>query len=453
MRRLAWLGRESSRRAGQTRGGPRRGRLRGAVTGGLAAAVAVVGLVAFATPAFAQDNVITATVSCASPLGSGAQITWTIANGFNLAETGTVTTVTGGLSTLDAPAFSIVASPGQPSQTATLTQTLPAGTTGVITLDVSSTWSNGASETGSGTFDLSMIGCAAPVQSIAGHIYLCHGGNPTTDEETGGMLGVDGTGLSTVPPTLNPLAPADVIAGSYSMTASSPPGFQLVACGGSSSPNAAGTSATESVDVPSGGAGVGVFYAAPSSPPASVPAGTATNSVTPATAGGSVTPTITANGPGHADHRDRVADAGHADGLIGLDRLGQAVHLAREDGQHQVVFGPGHPRDLLLQGDQHGQRHAGPGDGDRPHGGSLAHLVPRHLPGPLGQRDLHGDLHHHPGRRGPRLSREHRHRHGHPAGRATRDGPVLGVHPGLPVPVDRAKKTASIKSIRPRAPS
>ncbi len=298
MRRLAWLGRESSRRAGQTRGGPRRGRLRGAVTGGLAAAVAVVGLVAFATPAFAQDNVITATASCASPLGSGAQITWTIANGFNLAETGTVTTVTGGLSTLDAPAFSIAASPGQPSQTATLTQTLPAGTTGVITLDVSSTWSNGASETGSGTFDLSMIGCAAPVQSIAGHIYLCHGGNPTTDEETGGMLGADGTGLSTVPPTLNPLAPADVIAGSYSMTASSPPGFQLVACGGSSSPNAAGTSATESVDVPSGGAGVGVFYAAPSSPPASVPAGTATNSVTPATAGGSVTPTITATDPG-----------------------------------------------------------------------------------------------------------------------------------------------------------
>ena len=194
------------------------------------------------------------------------------------------------------------------------------------------------------------------------------------------MLGADGTGLSTVPPTLNPLAPADVIAGSYSMTASSPPGFQLVACGGSSSPNAAGTSATESVDVPSGGAGVGVFYAAPSSPPASVPAGTATNSVTPATAGGSVTPTITATDPGTPTARDRVADAGHADGLIGLDRLGQAVHLAREDGQHQVVFGPGHPRDLLLQGDQHGQRHAGPGDGDRPHGGSLAHLVPRHLP-------------------------------------------------------------------------
>ena len=666
MRRLAWLGRESSRRAGQTRGGPRRGRLRGAVTGGLAAAVAVVGLVAFATPAFAQDNVITATASCASPLGSGAQITWTIANGFNLAETGTVTTVTGGLSTLDAPAFSIAASPGQPSQTATLTQTLPAGTTGVITLDVSSTWSNGASETGSGTFDLSMIGCAAPVQSIEGHIYLCHGGNPTTDEETGGMLGADGTGLSTVPPTLNPLAPADVIAGSYSMTASSPPGFQLVACGGSSSPNAAGTSATESVDVPSGGAGVGVFYAAPSSPPASVPAGTATNSVTPATAGGSVTPTITATDPGtpttatgsltpatptgssdwtasgkpsislkktasiksysapgtlvtysykvtntgnvtldpvtvtdpmaglspiscpatslapwvsetctatytttQADvDRGSLENTGTATGtppsgppvtaqssvcipacqypsialkktasiksysapgtlvtysykvtntgnvtldpvtvtdpMAGLSPIScPATSLApwvsetctatytttqadvdrgslentgtatgtppsgppvtaqssvcipacrypsialEEVGQHQVVFGPGHPGDLLLQGDQHGQRHAGPGDGDRPHGGSLAHLVPRHLPGPLGQRDLHGDLHHHPGRRGPRLSREHRHRHGHPAERAPRDGPVLGVHPGLPVPVHRAKKTASIKS-------
>ena len=162
MRRLAWLGRESYASAGRSAGALGRPppRCRHGWSGRSRRRC---------RPRCLRDaSVSRRTMSSPrprrpqSPLGSGAQITWTIANGFNLAETGTVTTVTGGLSTLDAPAFSIAASPGQPSQTATLTQTLPAGTTGVITLDVSSTSSNGASETGSGTFDLSMIGCATP---------------------------------------------------------------------------------------------------------------------------------------------------------------------------------------------------------------------------------------------------------------------------------------------------
>jgi uncharacterized repeat protein (TIGR01451 family) len=255
----------------------------GVITGGLASALAIVGLVAFATPAFAQDNVITANASCASPLGNGAQIMWTIANNSNLPETGSVTTVTGGFSTLNTTTFSIPASPGQPSQTATLTQTLAAGATGVVTLDVSSTLSDGVSQTDSGTFDLSTINCAAPEQTIAGHIYLCNNGNPTTTEETGGTLAASGTGHTTVPSALNPLAPANVISGTYSMTASNPPGFQLVACGGSSSPNGAGTSATESVSVPSGGAGVGVFYVSPSSPPVPVTPSATVNSNPPTT--------------------------------------------------------------------------------------------------------------------------------------------------------------------------
>jgi uncharacterized repeat protein (TIGR01451 family) len=254
----------------------------------------LVGLVAFSTPAFAQDNAISPTASCTSPLGSGVQITWTIGNGLNLSETGSATMVTGGLGTLHVPTYAIPASPGQPSETATLTQTLPAGTTGVITLDIASTWSNGVSETDSGSFDLSTINCAAPVQSIQGHIYLCNNGNPTTTEETGGMLAAQGTGLSVVPPTLNPLAPVNVIAGTYSMTASSPPGFQLVTCGGSSGPTGAGTSATESVSVPSGGVGVGVFYATPSSPPGSAPPTSAPDAVAPTTTPSAVTPTTTA---------------------------------------------------------------------------------------------------------------------------------------------------------------
>ena len=271
--------------------------------GGLASAIAVVGLVAFSTPAFAQDNAITANASCSSPLGSGVQITWTIANDSNAPETGSVTSATGGLGSLSSTAYSIAASPGQPSQTATLTQTLPAGTTGTITLDVSSTWSGGTSEVDSGTFDLSTINCAAPQQTIEGHILLCNNGNPTTTEESGGTLAATGAGLTAVPPTLNPSAPTNVIAGTYSMTASSPPGFQLVACGGSSLPNAAGTSAIESVGVPSGGAGVGVFYVSPSaaSPATPSPSVPSPATVSPATvspsAASSVAPSPAAVSP------------------------------------------------------------------------------------------------------------------------------------------------------------
>ena len=207
-------------RRGARRSGRPLGRVRGVITGGVASALVVVGAVAFATPAFAQDtttsapgNVITSTASCNSPLGTGVQITWTLANNSNVSETGSVTTVTGGSGTLNTTTYSIPPSSGQPAQTATLTQTLPAGATGVITLEVSSTWADAHSQIDSGTFDLSTMNCGAPHQTIAGHIYLCNNGNPTTTEETGGTLAASGTGLSTVPPASNPSAPTDVIAG------------------------------------------------------------------------------------------------------------------------------------------------------------------------------------------------------------------------------------------------
>ena len=99
--------------------------LRRVVKGGLASAVAIVGLVAFATPAFAHDNIVSATASCASPAGSGYTIDWSVQNDYNATETGSVTSVTGGLSTLSSTTFSIAASPGQPYSSTTLTQTLP----------------------------------------------------------------------------------------------------------------------------------------------------------------------------------------------------------------------------------------------------------------------------------------------------------------------------------------
>ena len=232
-----------------------------AVKGGIAAALAVVGLVAFATPAFAHDNLIAATASCANPAGSGFTIVWTIQNDFNEPETGSVTSVTGGLATLNTTTYSIAASPGQPYSSTTLTQTLPPSASGLITIDISSTWSDSFSTTDSGSYDLGQLNCGGPHQTIAGHIYLCNNANPTTTEQSGGTLAASGpTPVSATP---NPLAPTNVGAGGYTMTATAPAGYQLVVCGGSSTPNASGSSATEPVTVPSGGAGLGIFYVVP----------------------------------------------------------------------------------------------------------------------------------------------------------------------------------------------
>ena len=234
------------------------------VKGGLASSVAVVGLVAFATPAFGHDNIVSATASCTSPAGSGYTIDWTVQNDYNATETGAVTSVTGGISTLSSTTFSIAASPGQPYSSTTLTQTLPPSASGLISIDISSTWSDSYTTTDVGSYDLSQLHCAAPHQTIAGHIYLCNNTNPTTTEESGGTLAA--SGATPVSATPNPLAPTEVGAGGYTMTATPPSGYQLVACGGSSTPNASGSSATESVTVPSGGAGVGIFYVTPVTP-------------------------------------------------------------------------------------------------------------------------------------------------------------------------------------------
>jgi hypothetical protein len=254
--RLSWLD-SSSSRLDEHSAGRKPSRVRRVVKGGLASALAVVGLVAFATPAFAHNDSIGASTSCSSPLGTGFKITWTIENNFDLAETGSVTSITYGLPTLNSTTYSIAKSPGVPYSSTTLTQMLPATATGTITMDISSKWTDGFTTTDTYTYTLSE-NCAAPTQTIAGHIYLCDDGNPTTTEETGGTVAASGP--TSVPATANPLAPTSVSAGSYTMTATNPAGYTLVTCNGSSSPNPSGTSATESVTVPSGGAGVGIFY-------------------------------------------------------------------------------------------------------------------------------------------------------------------------------------------------
>ena len=443
------------------------------------------------------------------PGGTGYTIVWTIANDFNETETGSVISVTGGLSTLSSTTYSIAASPGQPYSSTTLTQTLPPSASGLITLDISSTWSDGFSTTDAGTYDLSQLNCGAPdpdhrrphlfvpqrqpdhhggigwdrggeraddrvgdpqpagpdqgrrrrlhddghrtvglqlvvcggsstpngsgssgdrvghraerwgrrghllrgpdpgdpdhrrphlfvperqpdhhggigwdrrgeraddrvgdpqpagpdggerrrlhddghrtvglqlvvcggsstpngsgssatesvtvpsggagvgifyvvqapvTQTIAGHIYLCQSSARPPRRNRAGPRGERADDVSATP---NPLAPTGVSAGGYTMTATAPSGFTLVVCGGSSTPNGSGSTATESVTVPSGGAGVGIFYVVATSPVTS-PTATTTGSgggagssggsspATPATNLSTTPPAATASAP------------------------------------------------------------------------------------------------------------------------------------------------------------
>ena len=270
-------------------------RFRRMAQGGLALSVVLIGVVAFSTAASAHSDVIVGVASCSSPLGSGDTISWTVSNDWDMSEAGTVTSVTGGLATLHAATFTIAAQDAAwasnrmsrgatpPFLTAPLTQKLPAQAPGVITLTTDSTWADGTNVSDSGTADTSGLHCgalltptrlvASPtsqppsqpiVQSLAGHIYLCNGTHPTGTEVPGGTLA--STGPQQVGSSPNPLGTTQVASGGYTMTATPPPGFVLVTCGGSSAPAGSGITATEGVAVPSGGSGVGIFYVTNSAP-------------------------------------------------------------------------------------------------------------------------------------------------------------------------------------------
>jgi cell division septation protein DedD len=296
--RANWLNLESKRGAApRTPRWSTRGRR--TLVGALASILALVGLVAFATPSFAQHNMVMGNPSCATPLGTGYVVTWVIANDVNLTETGSVTDVTGGLGTLSATTYTVAATPNDSVPVSQwshveITQTLPAGfTPSSLTLDISSQWSDGDKDTDTATTSIAGLNCAGTtVQTLAGHIYLCQNDNPTTTEELGGTIGA--TGPQTVPTQGNPLNPDDVDAGDYTMTATPPPGFKMVRCNDGVStqivngshaietdphPNGDGSSATEFDPVPAGGSEVGIFYVVGAAPVTTTT--TTTTTVTP----------------------------------------------------------------------------------------------------------------------------------------------------------------------------
>src|SRR5277367_6822858 len=116
---------------------------------GVAATVAALSLMVVASPAFAHENFVTGTTSCATVPGTGYQVTWTITNDWNLSETADVTVATGGIDTLSQPSIAIPASGNglggagwTPYASVTIVQTLPPTVSGMIYLKVNSTFSD-----------------------------------------------------------------------------------------------------------------------------------------------------------------------------------------------------------------------------------------------------------------------------------------------------------------------
>jgi hypothetical protein len=75
------------------------------------------------TAASAHANIVTGVATC-SKFGGNVDITWTVANDYDLTETATVTSATGGTGTVTGSPATIAASPGEPYQTATMYQVL-----------------------------------------------------------------------------------------------------------------------------------------------------------------------------------------------------------------------------------------------------------------------------------------------------------------------------------------
>jgi hypothetical protein len=124
---------------------------------GIAVTVAALGLVVSATPALAHANVVTATTSCPTVAGADYQVTWTVANDWNLPETAHVSYATGGSNSLSQTTLAIPASgngtggTGQlPYKSVSVVQTLPQSLTGTLFFNVSGTYSDSYATSNSG---------------------------------------------------------------------------------------------------------------------------------------------------------------------------------------------------------------------------------------------------------------------------------------------------------------
>ncbi len=178
--------------------------------GGLATVLAMAGLVVFAGEASAHDNHFeSVTAACNAPgAGSGATLTWTIYNDWNLSETGTLSTSQGTLSTTAlAIAASSVANASPPAATSqSFTQTLTASELAAattISVDWSATWTDGT--VGSGTLSTSVAalglpsGCVPPTTTPTVTTSLVAPGLPSLGNSWGDSATVTGNAEAGAP--------------------------------------------------------------------------------------------------------------------------------------------------------------------------------------------------------------------------------------------------------------
>ena len=115
--------------------------------------------------------------------------------------------------------------------------------------------------------DSSSVVTTRAVQAISGAILLCDPtGAPTTTAVSGGTITVS-SGSSVVTTAHDQLSATHVAAGSYALGATAPSQYQFVTCGQSGVTIASPASASQSLTVPAGGSGRGVFYVQPLTPP------------------------------------------------------------------------------------------------------------------------------------------------------------------------------------------
>ena len=233
----------------------------------MATVLAIVAGLFGAMSAFANAPTITAGVACDATSGQFV-VSWTVKNnGFPTmtitAASVTMTDFNTNVSTVGSVSgFPSIPQAGVPlpdGSSLTGTTTLAPNFYGSVNLTVTGNFDTGSLS--SSVFLPGGYGLCSPTtttQTIAGHIYDCTSSIATTTEVPGGTLGVSGPQSVATQP--NPLNPTNVAAGNYSMSAGAPSGYQFVTCGGSATVGSPPTSATETVNVPGGGAGVGIFY-------------------------------------------------------------------------------------------------------------------------------------------------------------------------------------------------
>lgn len=124
-----------------------------------AVSLSAVGLVGFAGVASAHANKVSGTAVCQSD--GTYTVTWTVANDFNLSESVTAVSHSGG-GTVSGLPTTIAASPKKPYNTATVTQSGIAGTATFASIIVNGVWGDGYHQADTGQLSMSGLCGATP---------------------------------------------------------------------------------------------------------------------------------------------------------------------------------------------------------------------------------------------------------------------------------------------------